>query len=187
MASADAPAIATLFVEYGDQLVARARRVMGSEADAEDAVQEVMLTLLDAPHLLATVESLGGWLLTMARRRAIDLVRSDARRSAREASDTVEDLFAGVPDPAEWMERDEVAHAVANAVEELPHAQRAAFVANALDGRTFKEISEETGVPMGTLMARKKRAVDHIRGRLRQRGLLPPEERATGPDEEKEP
>jgi len=173
MASADTPAIAAIFAEYGDQLVARARRVLGSEADAEDAVQEVMLTLLDAPHLLSTVDRLGGWLLTMARRRAIDLVRSDARRTARESSDAVEELFAGVPDPAAWMERDEVARAVARAVEELPHAQRAAFVANALDGRTFKEISEETGVPMGTLMARKKKAVDHIRTRLSKQGLLP--------------
>jgi len=173
MMSADTPTIGAIFVEYGDQLLARARRVLGSQADAEDAVQEVMLTLLDAPHLLSSVDRLGGWLLTMVRRRAIDLVRSDSRRSARESA--VDELFAGVPDPVEWMERDEVARAVARAVEELPQPQRDAFVANALEGRTFKEISEQTGVPMGTLMARKKRAVDHIRVRLRQRGLLPRE------------
>lgn len=169
--TAPIPTIAEIFAEYGDRLAARARRVLGSEADADDAVQEVMLTLLDAPHLLSTVDRLGGWLLTMVRRRAIDLVRSESRRSARETG--VEELFSGVPDPDAWMERDEVAREVARAVEELPDAQRAAFVANALEGRTFKEISEETGVPMGTLMARKKRAVDAIRARLGKRGLLP--------------
>ena len=169
--TAPIPTIAAIFAEYGDQLAARARRVLGSEADADDAVQEVMLTLLDAPHVLASVDRLGGWLLTMVRRRAIDLVRSESRRSERETG--VEDLFHGLPDPEAWMERDEVAQAVASAVDELPEVQRAAFVANALQGRTFKEISEETGVPMGTLMARKKTAVDAIRARLSKRGLLP--------------
>ncbi len=171
MSTTPTPSIAAIFAEYGDQLAARARRVLGSEADADDAVQEVMLTLLDAPHVLASVDRLGGWLLTMVRRRSIDLVRSESRRSARESG--VEELFAGVADPEAWMERDEVAHAVASALEELPAAQREAFVASALEGRTFKEMAQETGVPMGTLMARKKRAVDHIRARLDRRGLLP--------------
>lgn len=171
MSTVPTPSIAAIFAEYGDQLALRARRVLGSEADADDAVQEVMLTLLDAPHLLSSVDRLGGWLLTMVRRRAIDLVRSETRRTARESG--VEELFAGVPDPEAWMDRDEVAHAVASALEELPVAQREAFVASALEGRTFKEIAQETGVPMGTLMARKKRAVDHIRVRLEKRGLLP--------------
>jgi len=171
MASADSTAIADAFADYGEEMKSRARRVMGSEADAEDAVQEVMLTLLDAPHLLSAVDRLGGWLLTLVRRRAIDLVRSDSRRKQREA--VVEELFAGADDPAALMERDEVALAVAEAAEQLSDSQRAVFVAHALEGRTFKEISQETGVPMGTLMARKKKAVDSIRARLRRQGLIP--------------
>ncbi len=167
------PSVADVFADYGERMEARARRVLGSDVDAEDAVQEVMLTLLDAPHVLSAVDRLGGWLLTMVGRRAVDLVRSNTRRRQREAAEVVEDLFAGVHDPAELLERDEVADVVAEVVDELPAPQREAFVASVLEGRTFKEISEESRVPMGTLMARKKKAVDRIRARLQSRGLLP--------------
>jgi RNA polymerase sigma factor (sigma-70 family) len=173
MTDPDVPTVAEVFADYGERMQARARRVLGSEADAEDAVQEVMLTLLDAPHVLSAVDRLGGWLLTMVGRRAVDLIRSSSRRRQREAAGTVDELFADAPDPAALMDRDEVAAAVAELVNELPDAQREVFVASALQGHTFKQISEQTGVPMGTLMARKKKAVDRIRARLRSLELIP--------------
>ena len=83
------------------------------------------------------------------------------------------DLLRESPDPQDLMARDEVAALVARAVAALPEAQREAFRGNALEGKTFREMSAESGVPMGTLMARKKKAVDSIRERLRRAGLLP--------------
>ncbi len=164
--------IADLFAAHHVQLERRARRLLGSDADADDAVQEVMLTLLDAPQLLSSIDRLGGWLLTVVRRRAIDLIRSDSRRRERETVEGIEELFSGAADPEALMRRDDVAREVAQAVEELSDDQRYAFVANALEGLTFQEMSDESGVPMGTLMARKKKAVDTIRGRLRRSKLL---------------
>jgi RNA polymerase sigma factor (sigma-70 family) len=165
-----------LFVSQGPALVRRARAVMRSEADAEDAVQEAMLSLLRAPHVLGGVERLAGWIFTVVRRRCADIARSDSRRRSAEAEAEeqvgVEDLF-DVDDPAALMERDEVADAVAEVVEGLPGELRFAFMGNALDGRTFRELAEESGVPAGTLMARKKRAVDRIRHELERRKLLP--------------
>ena len=173
MTRADTESIADVFTTYGEDLKRRARRILGSEADAEDAVQEVMLALLSAPGVLSAVTRLAGWLVTVVRRRCVDLIRADARRKARESVRGVEDLFAGSDDPAALMEQEEVARLVAEAVDELPEALRAPFVANVLDGLTFREMSEQTGVPMGTLMARKKKAVDTLRARLRSRGLVP--------------
>jgi len=178
--SARSISAAELFDTYGARLVRRAKRVLGSETEADDAVQEVMLSVLEAPHLLPGVESMLGWLYTLVRRRCVDIIRSDVRRKAREeAAVNMERLFDGADDPASMMEKDEVIRLVAKAVDELPKPQREIFVANAMEGRTFREIAEETGVPPGTLMARKKRAVDAIRRRLKRCGVLPEEYTAT--------
>ncbi|MBW2263397.1 MAG: hypothetical protein JRG91_15640, partial [Deltaproteobacteria bacterium] len=64
MAQADAQAIEEIFAGRYREMLARARGVLRSEADAEDAVQEAMLSLLAAPHVLTTVEQLGAWLFT---------------------------------------------------------------------------------------------------------------------------
>jgi RNA polymerase sigma factor (sigma-70 family) len=162
-------AIADIFTEHGREMQARARRILGSDADAEDAVQEAMVSMLRSPHLFAGVERFGAWLFTLVKRRCVDIVRKDTRRKAREAEVGIDDLFEH-DDPGELMERTEFANAVADAVKQLPEKQKEVFVQNALEMKTFKEISEATGAPMGTLMARKKKAVDTIRGRLNRQG-----------------
>ncbi|WP_433965539.1 RNA polymerase sigma factor [Tunturiibacter gelidiferens] len=52
------------------------------------------------------------------------------------------------------------------ALEELPRAQREVFIAHELQGRSFKEISVETGLSVNTLLSRKHYAVTHLRQRL---------------------
>ncbi|MBW2261269.1 MAG: hypothetical protein JRG91_04780, partial [Deltaproteobacteria bacterium] len=71
--------------------------VLRSEADAEDAVQEAMLSLLAAPHVLTTVEQLGAWLFTVVRRRAVDIIRKDSTRRLREQESGLDELFEGAP------------------------------------------------------------------------------------------
>ena len=60
--------------------------------------------------------------------------------------------------------------ALDEALEELPREQREAFVAHEFEGRSFKQMSEETGVGVNTLLARKRYAVLHLRERLRALG-----------------
>jgi RNA polymerase sigma factor (sigma-70 family) len=52
------------------------------------------------------------------------------------------------------------------ALDELPDEQREVFVAHELEGRSFKELAEETGVSVNTLLSRKRYAVLHLRERL---------------------
>jgi RNA polymerase sigma factor (sigma-70 family) len=52
------------------------------------------------------------------------------------------------------------------AIDELPEEQREVFVAHELEGRSFKEMSAETGVSVNTLLSRKRYAVRHLRERL---------------------
>lgn len=157
--------IARLFEEYADNMARRARAVSGSGADAEDAVQEVMLTLLNAPHLLGSIEKIGSWLYAVVRRKCVDIVRRDRSIKDRERVRGMEDLLRGA-EPANKAEEAELSEAVARAVEKLDENLRSVFLANVIDGRTFREISENTGVPMGTLMSRKQKALKLVRAEL---------------------
>lgn len=171
MADADAQAIEEVFTGRYEELVARARAVLRSEADAEDAVQDAMLSVLTGPSVMTSVERIGAWIVTVVYRRSVDIIRRDSRRRDREESSGLEEISSG-PDPSETMEGEVFASAVAREIDALPEEQRSVFVQNALDGMTFRQMSEMSGIPMGTLMARKKKAVDRIRDRLRRQGFM---------------
>ena len=171
MRDSDTPTIDEVFSGHYPAMLRRARYLLRSDADAEDAAQEILLQLIKAPHVLAGVERLGGWLYTLVYRRCVDIIRGDVRRRDKETRAGAEELFEG-RDSEHMMERDEVCQAVAEAVDELEASLRFAFVENVIEGRTFKQISKHSGIPMGTLMARKKKALDQIRRRLQRQGLL---------------
>ena len=66
----------------------------------------------------------------------------------------------------EALGREEAEDALAEAIEELPPAQRDVLVATELEGRSFKELAEKWQTPIGTLLARKHRAVKALRESL---------------------
>ncbi|MGA8539380.1 MAG: RNA polymerase sigma factor, partial [Terriglobales bacterium] len=115
------------------------------------------------------------WLFRVARNRIIDLFRK--RKPEESTNDpvsvgdgeslTLEDLLPS-PDagPEAAYARTVLAEELEDAVEELPDEQREVFVAHEIEGRSFKEISAETGVSVNTLLSRKHYAVVHLRERL---------------------
>src|SRR5262249_52775414 len=107
-----------------------------------------------------------GWLFRVARNRIIDFFRT--RRSPADADlADIEELLPsldGGPD-AEYA-RSVLVDELALAIDELPTEQRDVFVAHELEGRSFKEIAEETGVGINTLLSRKRYAVLRLRARL---------------------
>jgi len=153
------------------------RRRVPDPADVEDIVQEVFYELVEANRLLMPIEHVTGWLYRVARNRITDLFRkkkpeafSDAAVEDEEGQLLlIEDLLPS-PDAgpeAVYVRRmllDELEHALA----ELPRDQREVFVAHELDGRSFKELSAETGVSVNTLLSRKRYAVLHLRERLQR-------------------
>ncbi len=155
---------------YGAEMRSRARRILMSDSDAEDAVQETLMTILRSPHMLGTIETLGAWLITLVTRRSIDIIRRESVRKRKEKAEEPADE-PHVPDPGALMDRDEAASAVSAALGRLPEKLKQPFIWNALDGMTFEEMSKKTGIPMGTLMARKKKAQDRIRAQLKKQGF----------------
>jgi RNA polymerase sigma factor (sigma-70 family) len=87
--------------------------------------------------------------------------------SVEQGSDTLEDLLpSDDAGPEAAYARNLLLDALDEALDELPAAQREVFIAHELMGRSFKEISAETGHSVNTLLSRKHYAVQHLRRRL---------------------
>jgi RNA polymerase sigma factor (sigma-70 family) len=151
------------------------RRRVADPRDAEDVLQDVFYRLVEANRLLMPIEHVTGWLFRVARNRITDLFRkkkpelfSDAEIEDEEGETLqIEDLLPS-PDagPEALYFRNLLLDELELALEELPDEQREVFVAHELEGRTFKELAEETGVSVNTLLSRKRYAVLHLRERL---------------------
>ena len=144
--------------------------------DAEDIFQEVFSELVDAYRLMKPVEQAGAWLFRVARNRIIDLFRHQRPTALGNDSYLVtedgeapswEDLL---PSPEAGPEaayaRRVLLDELETALEELPEEQRDVFLAHEVEGRSFKEMSEATGVSINTLLSRKRYAVLQLRRRL---------------------
>jgi RNA polymerase sigma factor (sigma-70 family) len=153
------------------------RRRVPDPGDAEDILQDVFYRLVEANRLLMPIEHITGWLFRVARNRITDLFRkkepetfSDLRAVDEEGElADFEDLLPS-PDagPEALYARNVLLDELELALDELPDEQRAVFVAHELEGRSFKEMSAETGVSLNTLLSRKRYAVQHLRERLQR-------------------
>jgi RNA polymerase sigma factor (sigma-70 family) len=158
------------------------RRRVPDPRDAEDILQEVFYELVEANRLLMPIGHVTGWLFRVARNRIIDLFRKKKPESfgsesfgdaAAEGEGgealRIEDLL---PSPAAGPEalfaRSVLLDELEHALDELPEEQREVFVGHEIEGRSFKEMSAETGVSVNTLLSRKRYAVLHLRQRLQR-------------------
>jgi RNA polymerase sigma factor (sigma-70 family) len=149
------------------------RKHIADTNDAEDILQDVFYELIEAYRLMKPVEHVTAWLFRVARNRMVDLFRRkkpsslNTPASAETDGDTLEDLLPSADDgPEAAYARNMLLDALDEAIEELPQTQREVFIAHELMGRSFKEISEETGLSVNTLLSRKRYAVLHLRLRL---------------------
>jgi RNA polymerase sigma factor (sigma-70 family) len=153
------------------------RRRVPDPLDAEDILQDVFYRLVEANRLLMPIEHVTGWLFRVARNRITDLFRKKEPENFSEIEPTdeggellqFEDLLPS-PDagPEALYARGLLLDELERAVDELPKEQREVFVAHEFDGRSFKELSAETGVSVNTLLSRKRYAVLHLRERLQR-------------------
>jgi RNA polymerase sigma factor (sigma-70 family) len=151
------------------------RRRVPDPSDVEDIVQDVFYRLVEANRLLMPIEHVTGWLFSVARNRITDFFRkkrpenfSDQAMENEEGEMlAIEDLLPS-PDagPEALYFRNALLDELELAIEELPEEQREVFVAHELEGRSFREMAEETGVSVNTLLSRKRYAVLHLRERL---------------------
>lgn len=164
--------ISQVINEYSKRLFGFIRKRVSSEADAEDILQDVFYQFIGNTQ---PIEQLTAWLFTVARNKITD-------RQRKKKNELIEDLFAGTDEEEKlnWAElffeegqtpeteylRSLFWETLNNALQELPEEQRYAFVMNELEDVSFKELAEQTGESISTLISRKRYAVLHLRERL---------------------
>ena len=151
------------------------RRVLDA-AEAEDVLQEALYELVAAHRLMQPVEQAGAWLMRVARNRIIDRFRKKKPELLADqgvefdADDDVGGLEELLPSPDDGPEalaiRELMLARIETALAELPREQREVFVAQELEGASFKELAEKWNVGVNTLLSRKRYAILHLRERL---------------------
>jgi len=137
------------------------RKRVPDPSDAEDILQDVFYELLESAK---PIEQVTAWLFRVASNRIIDRFRKQKHQTL-----SIDDLLPS-PDggPESDYARGVLIDELTVALGELPKEQRDVFIAHEIDGKSFKEMAEESGVSVNTLLSRKHYAVLHLRRRLQE-------------------
>lgn len=177
MSSSGSKNITAVISQWGKRLLGFIRQRVGSEADAEDILQDVWYQLTTTVDT-EPIEQMSGWLFTVARNKITDryrkkrpesldlLMQSGGGDSGDYSPDLAGILLDDSSNPETANLRGLFWKTLQEALEELPDEQRAVFVWHELAGLSFREIADLTGENKGTLISRKRYAVIHLRERL---------------------
>jgi RNA polymerase sigma-70 factor (ECF subfamily) len=174
LAAGDDHALAEVFDSLAPAVYGRALRVLGDGAAAQDVVQDVFVELWSHPDRYdPSAGTLRTYLIVLARHRAVDLVRSELRRMARQERHGR--LTAGPPQPSphEEVMAADAAGAVRAAVRLLPDAQRRVVELAYFGGLSCREVARVVGIPEGTAKSRLRLALAKLETAL-DRQLLEP-------------
>jgi RNA polymerase sigma factor (sigma-70 family) len=151
---------------YGPLLLAYTRRYVGHD-DAEDVVQKVMIEAWKGRGRYDPSRPLEAWLLAIARRRSIDLLRT--RKTRVVGFDALRELSGD--DGRESAERFAWAYDVRRALDELPEVQREALVLAYFGGLSQAEVAVKVGAPLGTIKTRMARGMQRLADLLGTEGF----------------
>ena len=151
------------------------RKFVPSREDAEDILQDVFYQFISYADI-ELIEKVNAWLFKTARNKIIDKSRKkkaesfDDRIPEELDSDetfTIGDFLPGIDlTPEDLFLKDEFNENFEAALNELPPEQRDVFIMNEVEGFSFKEISEITGLTVNTLLSRKHYAVKQLKKKL---------------------
>jgi len=159
--------------EYSRRLLGFIKQRVSGNEDAEDILQDVFYQFAGSTE---PIEQVGSWLFTVARNKITDRYRKHklpladdvfgTSETDEEGFDWREMLLAADTNPETEYLRNLFWEELRVALQELPAEQRDVFVMNEIDGIAFKDIAEQTGVSVATLISRKRYAVLHLREKL---------------------
>jgi RNA polymerase sigma factor (sigma-70 family) len=172
MTGSNANSISAVVKTYSRRLMGFIRKRVTNEADAEDILQDVFYQLLGNKE---PIDQITAWLFTVTRNKIID-------RNRKKKPQELDGFFSEMDDEAmgDWVDlimddssnpetiylRNLFQETLKESLDELPEEQKQAFILNELEGIPFRQISEETGIPVNTLISRKRYAVLHLRMKL---------------------
>lgn len=147
----DRAALESVFDRYADAVKSVAARVLRDEGLAEDVVQETFIQFWNAPERFqAERGSLRTYLVTIAHRRAVDIVRSEVARSNREQQPSEPDHL----DVEEEVWSRTLSETVRKALERLAPGERDAIALAYFNDLSYVEVARHLGEPEGTVKSR---------------------------------
>lgn len=163
--------------DNGKRLFDFIRNRVREQEEAEDIFQDVMIELTQSYRMMQPIEKMAAWLFRVARNKIIDNYRKKRpvllddqfayRRNDEDEPLYLQDLIkSSEKSPDSAFDRALIYEAIEMALDELPSEQREVFVQHELEGKSFKEMAEETGLSQNTLLSRKRYAVMALRAKL---------------------
>jgi RNA polymerase sigma factor (sigma-70 family) len=155
------------------------RQRVRSQEEAEDILQDVFTNVLAASKDASKpIDNLASWVFTSVRNRIIDSHRKKraenfadlgTQEQKEDGMDYVERFLGDFSyNPENDLVRKTIWELVLEGLEELPPEQKWVFIKNEFEGVSFREMSDETGVNINTLLARKRYAVLYLRKKLQE-------------------
>ncbi|MDI1463445.1 sigma-70 family RNA polymerase sigma factor [Catellatospora sp. KI3] len=161
-AAGDESALRQVYDRHGGAVFHLASRCLRDRGDAEDVTQAVFVAAwLSRATFDPEKGSLLGWLLAIARRKVVDLVR------VRERAERVEEVIRRQPDPQPAPSAEHVVEqlVVADELARLPADQRKVLELAFYDDLTHQQISDRTGLALGTVKSHIRRGMAAIKQR----------------------
>jgi RNA polymerase sigma factor (sigma-70 family) len=168
------------FLKEKDKLLGFIRSRVSSSEEAEDILQDVFYQFIAAFNTIESLDRVTSWLYTVARNKIIDRYRKDAARPQRvdwggamsyedDAPITLQEILPDLDNsPESTLLREAIWEQITDALDELPPEQREVFMWNEIEERGFREIAEETGISINTLLSRKRYAIIALRKSLKK-------------------
>ena len=168
VARGEEEAVAELYDRFGTLVYKVARQFLPSQAEAEDAVQEIFVRLWQtAERFDPRRAKLVTWVMLIARRHLIDRIR---RNAVRPGTSGLEPDVARTPaehGPDRSAQEDEQRRKLRRRIAELPELQRIVIERAYLQGYTLREVSEQLNAPLGTVKSALSRGLERLRERAK--------------------
>jgi RNA polymerase sigma factor (sigma-70 family) len=169
--------LSEFFLAEREKLVRYARKLIddASDRDAEDIVQDIIVNLFDKADVTIPIENLAAYVYRSLKNKIVDIFRKKNKTSHISLDvDVIDDsgislaeLIQDARDHTESEEeKKELYTQLYGAIDSLNPNEQAVVIATEFDGTSFGELSKMWGVPVGTLLARKARAIKKIRGKF---------------------
>jgi RNA polymerase sigma-70 factor, ECF subfamily len=180
----DARAFESLVLRHKKGVFNFCLRMLGNQAAAEDAMQEVFLRIVRSAKDWERQAKFTTWLYTVARNHCIDALRKASYRktasldqSLRDGEEDGPSLGERVADsesvtPDRGAESNRLREKLARAIADLPEEQREVFVMREYSGMPFKDIASVVGVPENTVKSRMRYALEHLKKSLAAEGVV---------------
>lgn len=160
------PAFATLVARHLDLVYSAARRQVRSPQLAEEVAQSVFIELSRGAAKLPATQPLAAWLYVVTRRTAVDALRQESRRLARETA--AAEIAAMKTPPEAWSK---VEASIDEAMATLNDTDRSAIILRFFQNLSLREVGESLGISEDTAQKRVSRALDRLRTFFGRRGV----------------